>query len=161
MIHQARKRIHATAATLRAALRRWLRPATLLLLVVIFALAEPLICIIHCQLAMPAQAHQHHQHSAMAHAAAGGTHAQAGSAAFEPQAQSGVGTPWCFANLSPAGSAPDQFVPSSPVHKVVLATALALLPFMLSFWIAAHPTPTMSGRATIPPTPPPRQQIFA
>lgn len=142
-------------------MRRWLRPATLLMVVLCLALAEPLICIIHCQLAMPAQ--MHHDHSAIvhAHAPSSGARAQAGGTAFEPQAQSGVGTPWCFANLSPAGSAPDQFVPSSPVHEVVLATALALLPFMLSFWIAAHPTPTMSGRATIPPTPPPRHQIFA
>lgn len=161
MIEQTRNRMQTTAAAARAALRRWLRPATLLLVVVIFALAEPLICIIHCQLAMPAQAHQHHNHSAMAHAhaAAGGAHLQPGSAAFE--AQSGVGTSWCFANLSPADSAPDQFVPASPVHEVVLAAASALLPFLVSFWLAAHPAPALRGRATIPPTPPPRHQAFA
>ena len=163
MINLARNRMQATAAALRATLRRWLRPAALLLLVVIFALLEPLTCIIHCQLAIPAQAHQHHKHSAMAHAqaAASSAHAQLSSAAIGAQPQSGVGTPWCFANFSPADSAPDQFVPSSPVHEVVLTTALALLPFLVLFWLTARPIPTISGRATIPPTPPPRHQVFA
>ncbi|HNP88805.1 MAG: hypothetical protein JST60_11715 [Chloroflexi bacterium SZAS-1] len=157
---------------LRATLRRWLRPSALLLVVLGFALAEPLACIIHCQIYTPwllRNQHQHqHSHAAHIHdAAAPGDTASILSigqptmgAAFVPTASEGLNIPWCFSGLTPANPAPSYFVPPSPVHEIVLIVAFALPLFTLISRLVARPPPLNASYIAIPPTPPPRSALL-
>lgn len=158
---------------LRATLRRWLRPSALLLVVLGFALAEPLACIVHCQIYTPwllRNQHQHqHNHAAHIHdtAAAAGTVAplQSGGqptpgTAFVITASEGLYTPWCFSGLNPATPAPGNFVPPSPVHEIVLVVAFALPLFTLISRLVARSPPLNASYIDIPPTPPPRSALL-
>lgn len=156
---------------LRATLQRWLRPSALLLVVLGFALAEPLACIIHCQIYTPWLLRNQHQHNHAAHihdtaatirslAPLQSNNQPTMGAAFVPTASEAIKTPWCFSGLSPVDPAPGNFVPPSPVHEIVLVAAFALPLFTLISRLVARPPPLNASCIAIPPTPPPRSALL-
>ncbi|MBK9942106.1 MAG: hypothetical protein IPP13_10865 [Kouleothrix sp.] len=120
-----------------------------LLVVLCFAFAEPLACIIHCQLdpgqppdAQPLYAHHH------------------AGAAPQPAATGAVliasTSPWCFYATS-RPDIPQAPVPRSPVHELVVPAVLALVvPAPLAFIFRPGPLHRVPP-IRAPSTPPPKQ----
>jgi hypothetical protein len=160
-----------------ARLRRWLSaqrprrsaPALLLAAVLAVSLGEPLACIFHCQLWLPAyfaaagaHSHGHHSHhhghghqhgvasthrdapavAATAHDRAADTHA--GGCALRP-----AGSP---------SSAP-YHLPPSPVHEAVVAAAPLLMALLLAALLALPPILAPPRLGAPPLLTPPRSHV--
>jgi hypothetical protein len=137
-------------SALRAQLRR-ARATVALLVLLTLALGEPLLCIIHCQIWLPIAYHgyfaaQHaHMHHSTAHAAMPAEANNISGAAFVSSPLP-ASAPSCFM-LRAAGNhegAPFH-VPPSPVHDVLLALVVLIMPVLLA-----------STRPAAPPGDPPR-----
>lgn len=162
MQHQGRPTIELLSARARRLYRqvrsRLRRSSTLLLLVAVLSLGEPLLCIVHCDVWLPllqtlrlqhttASVHDHYQHHD-ARPAQGHAHAarpEAGARDAQPSV--------CALHLGGPGPAP--LTPPSPIHDLLL-TALAPLGAVLLYVFHCPCAPQRPRpRAEPPPSPPP------
>jgi hypothetical protein len=163
MMRQLISTARSRRRTLARRLRALARPSAVLLLTLCFAFAEPLACIIHCELYVPWLAqhqysYQHHQHSQTPEVASGTAGAGAPAAeAFVAQPTALPANSNCF-QASGGGSSPAQ-APPSPVHEVILAALLVLAGIAPGFGMPARAAPPPRTRGAAPPTPPPRQSF--
>ena len=145
----------------RRALRRWrqilLRPSSALLFALCLLFAEPLACIIHCQIYVPwLLRHQRvHEHGHAVTTTAAALAAPLGRAPADAAAPLGVPAgSWCF-HASGGGSAPVSSAPPSPVHDALLLVILLIVGAAAAHVLAAR-APLRPPRWSMPPpTPPP------
>jgi hypothetical protein len=128
----------------RARLRRQ-RAAVTLLALLMLSLGEPLICIIHCQFWLPFAyrsyfAAQHrHDHQGHSTALVPGATASINSAAPVFSSE-GSPDPTCFMYDGVGDGASVPFhVPPSPVHDIVLALLLLIMPVLLTRFLPESP----------------------
>lgn len=132
------------------------RSSTVLLLLLVLGLGEPLLCIIHCDVWLPLFQTLHVQHTTASvhnhyhHHGAASAQGQAHSA--QPEARAAL--PEACA-MRPDGSVPTPLTPPSPIHDLLL-TALVLLGALLLCALQA-PSPPLRPRqrSEPPPAPPP------
>jgi hypothetical protein len=142
--------------TWHARLRRNRRAVALAVIVWLVMSSEPLMCIIHCDLWLPAVygsylagTHQHHHHHTGA--SAGASDSQAAAAPFvQPSAAT---FELCF--LSAGGSDVPFHVPPSPVHEML---PTVLIPLLVALALVAYATAPPDDAPTVffpPPLRPP------
>lgn len=140
---------------------RWLRrlwhPSSALLIALCLLFAEPITCIIHCQIYIPwllrhQRVHQHQQHvqHTLLPTIRDGQSVQALVTALDSAPQGSL----CF-QMRGDHSSPGPLTPPSPVHDILLLTSIALVDLALSQRLQARALLRPPDHALPPPTPPP------
>ena len=129
-----------------------------LIVVLCVAFAEPLICILHCQLYVPWQLRNQHHHTptqtANVHQAPGGwvapAHNRIITAALPTRAAQ-----WCaYSTRQPLE--PGAIVPPAPIHELVLTPVLAIGALARLLFLPWRELQIRTIGGIAPPTPPPR-----
>jgi hypothetical protein len=144
-------RLHARIREIRRRLRRLRQPAAVLLVALSCVLVEPLLCIVHCQVAIPwLLRHQHahqHVHTMVAPASSAHSHLLAAPTQTQPSG-------FCVHAIGGDPSSGTS-VPPSPIHDTILALGVALLGVgLFRRFCLCEPAPRLSIDYS-PPTPPP------
>lgn len=131
-VHSIARRIGRLARAGRTKLRRSLHQLALALLVSV-SLGEPLLCIVHCQIWLPLMLGQH--------MAAGHHHHMPGMDMSSMPGMSMAGMDLDTATTAPdttachirgaTGSDIPFHIPPSPVHELIIAFAIAIVPLLL------------------------------
>lgn len=134
-----------------------LRTAGVLFVVLWFACAESIFCIVHCHLLLPYQHHQHHPHH-LAHTPGMSTGHLSSPGSMQPDHILGVAVRTdvqCLHAAGGDGSSPIP-MPPSPIHELILVTITMLLMVMLIIYLIS-PAPSVPLLiAPNPPIPPPK-----
>jgi hypothetical protein len=163
---QSAPRVFARLRRRLVALRpRRSAPALLLAAVLAVSLGEPLACIVHCQLWLPAYiaaaaGHGHGQHGhdhGHGHQHGAATQAQAPAVVASALNQPGdTHAGGCVLRPVGASSSTPYHLPPSPVHEAVAAAAPLLLALLLTALLALPPILAPPRFAAPPPLTPPR-----
>jgi hypothetical protein len=137
-------------------LRRQRRQLAVLLVLLCCVLAESILCIVHCQIAIPWLLGQPHVHE---HAHLTGTHAAVeapNSASLRPALGTALPTQpsaFCFHTIGDPFSG--LTAPPSPIHDHLPVSEVALLGVVLLFHVCLRAPPLRLLLTDPPPTPPP------